>query len=260
MEAKRRATVAKRCGARAAATGRLTPAACLQPRVMSRLSFSPFLLSVLLLGPGVFVSGCASTYQVTVEADARPTADAAPRVSFRIDDKSVAASTGPLRRGEIANHLRAALSAQGLYEAPDAARADMVVEISYGIGPARVQQTVYQEIVNGRPAAAGEGLGPPPEGVARELMGYTALASTTVTREKHLSICARENRSAEAERPSEDLWRVHVSIESDSEDLRGHLPVLAAVAMDHLGRNTEGPTTTTRRDDDGAIRFIRQGF
>jgi hypothetical protein len=199
-------------------------------------------------------------YEVKVEAETRPEAMSVSRVSFRIEDKSADPGASALRRNEIAGHIRTALSAQGLYEAPDATTADLVVEISYGIGPARTQRTVYQELAYGRPVMDAQRLGPPPEGVAREMMGYTELATTTVTHEKHLSICARANRANQDEKPAEDLWRVHVSIENESEDLRGHLAVLTTVAMDHMGRATHGPAAITLRSDDEAIRFVKKGL
>lgn len=226
---------------------------------MAHFSSDRLVSGVWLLAAALF-SGCASTYDVKVHADARPQPEASPRHSFRIDDRSATAGPSALREREIAGHLRTALSAQGLFEAPEAVRPDIVVELTYGLGPPRVQRKVYQEIVNGRPMPAGQRVGPPPEGVAREMMGYVALAETTITREKHLSICARTNRADEDEGPAEDLWRVHVTIESESEDLRGHLPVLASVAMDHIGRSTEGALSVTLRSDSEAIRFVRKGM
>ncbi|MDO8539616.1 MAG: hypothetical protein Q7S40_04185 [Opitutaceae bacterium] len=227
---------------------------------MSDFCLLPFLVRCGFLAAGLFAGGCTSVYKVRVEAMARPNSVSPGRASYRIEDQSAVPAAGVLRHQEIANQIRTALSAQGLYEAPDAQAADMVVEISYGIGPPHAQRTVYEELAFGRPMTAAERRGPPPEGVAREMMGYTALAETIVLREKHLSICARENHAQAEEKPAEDLWRVDVMIEDESDDLRGHLPVLASAAMDHIGRTTNGATAVTLRSDDDAIRFIRRGL
>lgn len=208
----------------------------------------------------IVVAGCTSVYQVKVEALARSGAVAANATSYRIKEPVGAASSGSLRQKEIANHIRTALSAHGLYEAPDPASADLVVEIDCGIGPERVQRTVYEELAFGRPGRGGRLKGAPPEGVAREMMGYTALADTIVVREKHMSICARQNQPAGSGARPVDVWRVYVSIEDEGDDLRGHLPILASAAMDHLGQTTDGPASLTLRGDDEAVRFIRKGM
>lgn len=136
----------------------------------------------------------------------------------------------------------------------------MIVEISYGIDAPTVTQTVYQEIAFGRPVSPSERIGPPPEGVAREMMGYTALVETRVARIKHVAICARANRTDTEESPAPEAWRVHASIDNESGDLRGHLPTLFAAAMDYIGRTTDGETSFTMKSDDEAIRFVQRGM
>ena len=224
---------------------------------MPRHPLLHFFCCTLAVAAAIGVSGCTSAYQVKVEAMARPTASA-PATSFRIQEPPHAGSIGPLRREEIASHVRTALSAHGLYEAASPDAADLIVEIDYGMGPERVQHTVYEEVAFGRPGGGGRLKGPPPEGVAREMMGYSELANTVVVREKHMSICAR--KPAGGDEPPIDVWRVYVSIEDEGDDLRGCLPVLASAAMDHMGRSTGGPASVTLRSDDEAIRFIRKGM
>lgn len=226
---------------------------------MPRPSFVRFVSCALPLATAIGLSGCTSAYQVKVEAMARPIATATGAASFRIKEPPHASDIGPLRREEIASHVRTALSAHGLYEAANPESADLIVEIDYGIGPERVQQTVYEEVAFGRPGGGGRLKGPPPEGVMREMMGYSELANTIVVREKHMSICARQ-KPAGVDEPPVDVWRVYASIEDEGDDLRGRLPVLASAAMDHMGRTTDGPASVTVRSDDEAIRFIRKGM
>jgi hypothetical protein len=205
-------------------------------------------------------TGCVSTYQIQVDASARALPATSSPASYHIRDRTAAGGEHTLRPDEIARHVRTALSAHGLYEAQNQDAADIVVEISYGVGPPRVQHRVRETLVFGRPAAVGELNGAAPEGVAREMMGYTPLVEASVTREKHMALIARQNRTGDAARPPEDLWRVQVSIENESSDLRGHLDVLASAAMDHIGRTTDGPAALTLRSDDDAVRFIRKGL
>lgn len=227
---------------------------------MSRFSTTPLLRRTLACAAAALFAGCTSVYQVKVEALARPVAASGGAVSYRIKDAADGTRADSLRRQEIARHVRTALSAHGMYESPSAASADLVVEIEYGIGPERVQQTVYQELANGRPVREGELRGARPEGVARELMGYTELANTTVVREKHMSICARQNRQGDSDEPPVEVWRVYVSIDDEGDDLRGRLPVLASAAMDHVGGTTQGVASMEVRSDDERVKFIRKGM
>lgn len=204
-------------------------------------------------------AGCASTYEVSVKATSRIAGVSPGGTSFVIHDPNRAA-LGELRTAEIGNALRTALSAHGLHEAADSKTADLVVEITYGIDPAKVSRVEHQEFVFGRPVMPGDRLGPPPEGVARELMGYSQTVSTEFTREKHVSICARGVRGSAEEQLGEDFWRVHVVIANDSDDLRGHLPVLISAAMDYIGRTTDGEVTMAMRSDDDAIQFVQRGL
>ena len=213
------------------------------------------LVFVAALGGG----GCASTYKVAVDASARTQGVPPGAASFHIHNHH-AAMLSALRRSEIENCLKAALSAHGLYEAPNPQAADMLVEISYGITPPREKVVATEELIFGRPASAAEHMGRPPEGVMREVMGYTPIVTTTIIREKYMSICARTNQARADHPPPADLWRVHVRIEDESDDLRGHLPVLISAAMDHIGRSTEGEEEITLQSDDEAIRFVRKGF
>jgi hypothetical protein len=228
------------------------------------MSSIPVPLRALCLLSAIWLSGgCASVYDVKVDAASRVAGFSSGGTSFAIVSvrNQSGSEPGELRRKEIATSVKTALSAHGLYEAPDPGAADLVVEIRYGIDPAKVTRTVDQELAFGRPVGAFDRLGSPPEGaVARAMMGYAQLESTEVTREKYVSICARENRAMGTERPPQDFWQVHVTIESESDDLRGHLPVLVSAAMDYIGRTTEGEVTLTMRKDDEAIRFVQRGM
>ena len=223
---------------------------------MSSLSFPRTFVASIALAAAVFSAGCASTYHVKVDASTRPEAARPLRSSFRIEDKTAPGQDG-LRFKEVANQVSAALLANGFHRAVEPGLADIVVEISYGMGDEEVERTVYQEIAYGRPVPADGRIGVPPPGVAREMMGYAQIASSVVHREKYLSLRACTNR-ATGTQPPEDLWQVHASLEDGSDDLRGSLLVLATAAMEHIGYSTNGPVTLTLRSDDDAIQFMRR--
>lgn len=213
---------------------------------------------IVLVLAALWLGGCASVYEVRVDAMSRVSGVSPGGTSFAIIDRA-GTGNGSLRQNEIAGLMRTALSAHGLYEA-SVDKAEMIVEISYGMDPEKRTETIYQEIVFGRPTLPSERIGQPPEGVARAMIGYEQMVSTEVSRLKHISICARANRAETDESPSPDVWRVHVSIENESADLRGHLPILISGAMDFIGRTSDGEITFTLRSDDEAIRFVEKGM
>lgn len=229
----------------------------LRVRLLMLRPLSLRLVAALAVAAGGFAGGCATTHQVWVEASVGANARAVRGASYHLIDYAVRDGGSALRQKEIAAQVRTALAARGLYEARDAAAADFVVEIDYGLGPPRTTRKVYQELVFGRPVPASEGPRPAPEGVAREMMGYAPMANIAERREKHLLVSVRENRSrAKAAAPTE-LWRVRVGIESEGEDLRGHLPLLMTAAMEQLGRESDGAMTIALRDDDAAVELVR---
>ena len=214
----------------------------------------------LLAGTALLASlGCATTYDVTVRAIARHAVGRPEATSFVIRDAN-GSSLGELRRREIATAVRTALSAHGLHEAGEAKAADLVVEIAYGIEPPSIKETVTQEIAFGRPVIVGDRLGAAPEGVTRELMGYTEVVSTEIVREKYVTICGRRNATDDTILPASDLWRVDVTIANESQDLRGHLPILISAAMDFIAKSTDGEITIGMRSDDEAVQFVQRGM
>jgi hypothetical protein len=214
---------------------------------------------MLTLAIGLLASGCTSSYAVKVMAVSRPPPSARAPTSYRLHTAGATVAEDTLRYQEAAQHIKTALSAQGLYEAVDANSADMIVEVVYGMDAPRVKLEEYQTPVFGNPALPpGQRIdaSPIPE---KELVGYDQVTHAVLVREKHLSIYGRERTAPDEHTPPREIWRVDASIEDESADLRGYLPILASAAMDQIGHTTDSITTTVHADGD-AIRFIRRGL
>lgn len=236
----------------------------------NRLSRSLLAGGLLLLA---LAGGCATKREVTVDSLAEPGFRDQKQLSYTIRAKVRGNQSGSeLRDQEAVAHIKTALSAQGMWEAPNAEEADLVIEVEYGMDNPRVRFDVVQapvysgvvpeEAVRQYPAAnapeitGGGGL------TVGRLRGVDhSMVTVPVTiREKHLTVSGRENRPAVEGRPPPEVFRVSASIEDESEDLRGSLPVLAAAAMDKIGQPTEGEATATIREDSEAVIFIRRGM
>jgi hypothetical protein len=218
-------------------------------------------------------AGCASSYTVKVDAMRAPVPAEKKISSYQIRPANAALEPQGLRYREAVQQVKTALSASGLFEAPTSATADMIVEIDYGMEPPRMKlEEVDLQKIDGVAAAASAQAAPVrnSDGSYRADMpdGRTACDGgetepelrPVVVCEKYMSVTGRENHAAADGRPAPELWRVHVSIEDESRDLRDYLPVLLSVAMDEIGKDTGGGQTVTLSEQDEAIRFIKRGM
>lgn len=225
----------------------------MKPNNVSRLAARVLAAAIVGLG-----GGCATRYEVKVTSINRATPADRDIASYDVRARPNVAAEDSLRYKEAAQHIKTALSARGLYEAPTGASADMIVEIDYEIAPPRLKYEDCSTAIFAVARDANDGRNEMDP--TKEVVAYKENRYSVVIREKRLSVCGRKNQPAKEGRPPEEIWRVDVSIEDESHDLREYLPILASAAMDEIGRNTDGTTTTTLKEDDEAIRFIKKGL
>lgn len=220
-------------------------------------------------------AGCStsSTYRVKVDAITKPVpADAQ---SFKLKSKDPRLGEENLRYREAAGFVRTALSGKGLYEAPSEDKADMIVELDYGMDAPRakmerVSVPVYAQVGGGvrydsvpvtdsrgntsyRTVAVYE----PPRS---ELIGYDDVPRMVNIYEKYLKITARENKAASEGRPPAELWSIHASAEDESKDLRKYLPIMASATVDYIGQDSSSQKVVKVRADGPGVDFIRKGM
>lgn len=225
------------------------------------------------------MAGCQNTYNLKVDALTRPqTAVAAEQaVSYRIRPKNPSIEEDTLRYREAKEFVKTALSGKGMYEASDPDKADVVVEMDYGVSEPRVKQEVrtepiyvtipgrtYTQLVvvgtdaQGNPIYRTITIQEPP---TTEHVGDREYLVTVINYEKHLRLSARENAPVAEGRPPPEIWTVDVSSEGESRDLRKYLPALAAATMDYIGTDTGGQKSVKLQDKkDGAVDFVKKGL
>jgi hypothetical protein len=216
------------------------------------------------------LAGCQSAEQLTLDASNRPAKE--PVESYSLVVKDPAIETDTLRHQEAERLVKAALAGNGYYESPDPARADMAITIDYGIGPARTETAVVSHpIYRSVPRSHTESVltGTTPDG--RDI--YTSVTiqdppdvvyageDTGMVREtvydKRLVLQARKVRPAVPNGAPDDLWTVEVLSTGPTHSLRQTLPVLAAVALEHMGEDTEGPKAIKLTDAE-AVAFVKK--
>lgn len=228
---------------------------------------------VVPFAAGLLLTGCtSSTYEVKVDAITKP-AVAKEAQSYKLKSKNPALGEENLRYKEAADYVRTALSGKGLYEAAEADRADMIVELDYGMETPRtkmerVSVPVYAQVGGGVrydsiPVTDSRGnrslrtvaVYDPPRS---ELIGYEEMPRPVTIYEKYLRITARENKAASEGRPPAELWSIQASAEDESKDLRKYLPIMASATIDYIGQDSSNQKVVKIRADAPGVEFVRK--
>jgi hypothetical protein len=232
------------------------------------------LVSALFFIAGSLFSGCANYTEVKVDSLAKP--NAAEAISYKIHNSNPQISEDSLRNKEAVGFVRTALSGKGMYETTDAAHADLVLDVDYGVGPPQIRHETVSEPVyitlpgevrtervqvgtdrNGNPIYQTVTYQDPPR---TELAGYRDYVITTTVYEKYLRMSARENKPATEGRPASEVWTVDVTSEGQSKDIRKTLPVLAAASIDYVGKDSHGQKVIRLKDSDKDVAFVKKGM
>ena len=200
--------------------------------VLSSLKANLFIAFSALLG------GCTtSTYIVQVDAiaqSAEPVLAAQPPQSYEIRTTNPKMDEGSLRYKEVAGFVKTALSGKGMYEAPRPDKADVVIDIDYGMDSPRIkfdtqsipvyaqtgggvryeQVPIYDlrhNIIGFRSVAIAEP-------IRTELLTFEEVVRPVIVYEKFLKISARSNQEAVEGRAPPEVWSINVSAEDESKD------------------------------------------
>lgn len=238
--------------------------------------FAPRRVWPLLSALALVVAGCATNpvHQIKVDAIAKPNG-AAESISYRIRSKDPRLGDESLRYKEASEFVRTALSGKGMYEAPTEERADMIVELDYGMDTPRtkvesVSVPVYAQVGGGVryetvPVVDARGISsrrtvavydePRPQ-----LVGYDSLPKQVTIYEKYIRLTARENKPGVEGRPPAELWTVQVSAEDESKDLRKYLPMMASASVEYIGKDSTNQQIVNVREKSPGVEFIRRGM
>jgi hypothetical protein len=225
------------------------------------------LLPVLLWS----ISGCQTGEQLTLDATSRPAKERVASYSLAVGDPTI--ETDSLRHKEAAALVKAALAGNGYYESPDPVEADMVIKVDYGIDRGRSEMVQESSpVYRMEPGATstitvGTGtMGPDGQEIYRTVTVrepdervYVGERFSSVKRmiyEKRLVLEARRTRADGPGQAPEDVFIVEVLSTGEDHDLRKTLPVLAAVALEHMGEETNGRKAVTMTDTE-AIAFVK---
>lgn len=228
----------------------------------------------------LLLAGCISSQTYTVQVDSiAATGDNQPAPSgqsYHIRTRNPQLNEDSLRYKEVADYVRTALSGRGMYEAPSPDKADVVIDVDYGMESPRIKfetlsnpvvvqvaGTVREELVAIRDTS-GNIVGyrsiTLQEPDRNEFMGMKETIQPVLIYEKYLRLSARPNQETAEGRPATEVWSVNVSTEDGSQELRKYLPVLASASADYIGVNTKEERPVKINEGDEGVTFVKQGL
>jgi hypothetical protein len=231
--------------------------------------------TILPAALALLMTGCSTSpsYRVKVDAITKPAPVGAQ--SFKIKSKDPRLGDESLRYREASEFVKTALSGKGLYEAPSEDKADMIVELDYGMEAPRtkierVSTPVYAQVGGGVrydsvPVTDSRGntsyrTVAVYDSPRSELIGYDDMPRQVTIYEKYLKITARENKPASEGKGPSELWSIHASAEDESKDLRKYLAIMASATVDYIGQDSSSQKIVKVRGDGPGVDFIRKGM
>jgi hypothetical protein len=230
-------------------------------------------LGMWLASVSLFFWGCATRHEMHVDAVTQPAGKEI--ASYHLQTKVPVDEMDSLRIKEATSVIRTALSGRGLYEENNPDKADVIVNVDFGVEAPRVRMEIssvpvyaqtgggvrYEETTvrdaKGAPSTRVVPVYEPPKS---EMIGYRDVMVPVNTYEKYLRISAHENKPTVEGRPPAEIWSVSVKSEDESKDLRKYLPLLASASIDYIGKETKTEKVVKVGEEDPAVDFVKKGF
>ena len=191
---------------------------------------------------GILVlAGCATNYMVEVDALKSSNVEELYE-SFHIVSADPEIDREVPQFEAVSKYLKAALSGKGMYEAPDGETADLIIEVSFGIGDPEIEFEEISVPADGYPGMY----------VLTEVVPITIYG-------KFLRISARDNKEIDQLESLEEVWHLYISARDKSSDLEKYLSLLVAAGQDFMGQETKGQVRVKIKDESDAVVFIKGG-
>ncbi|HEX9781999.1 MAG TPA: hypothetical protein VGA56_04605 [Opitutaceae bacterium] len=236
-------------------------------RWVSRLSRSCIRTSLCFSALGALAAlstGCATHYKYGVEA-VNQAADGNAHLSYQLVDVRPGAKAGDPLFSRASRDVQTALSSKGLYAAPAGTTPHLVIEVDFGISAPVVTHRIRKEPVfvmvpraSGLSASYGGDLR---SGRMEPLyLESREIPYIVTTYEKFLRLTAREHGPSSAGSRGRQIWSVFVANQDKSDQLARHVRLMAAAAMDHIGRDLASERRVVLTMRDGRVVFVERGM
>lgn len=221
-------------------------------------------LIILIL---LVLSGCAFTprsMEVRSDVDALATTEAQNKRQFVILPGNKDTNENDLLFIEFKNYVERALIQRGFVKAPSLETGDVVLFLSYGIGEPQVHQFSYDVPIwtsySYYPYYYGRrrGYSPRPS-VAYGVSGYTQRIESYTLYRRYLILDAYEMGAYLNKQTPQQLWKISVQSQGQSNDLRLTLPFMVTAMQPYIASNTRRIMTVDVDELSPLLRDIRLG-
>jgi hypothetical protein len=211
----------------------------------------------------VSLAGCAapqtkSDVPLTHVVKVNATATEAPKKgsAFTIVPVRGSVDDSTLLYAEATRVVTSALQTKGLHAAPHVEKADVIVEIEYGMAPPRVASRgilLTPELAEPPPT-------PPRAGVPTETNVANLRSAARGPLEKRLVLTAKEAKKItdDSPTPPRTLWSVELTTIDLSNDIRRYFPILASVALDQMGNDSGGSQLVRVNENDKTVVLLKK--
>jgi len=216
---------------------------------------------ISILASLIFLSGCSTVYRVKLNALTNPDINLSKIENYSIKSGNPRVYKEDLEYKKFEKYVKKALASQGWYEKIESQsnEADMNIDIAYGVSQPKiifkkVTRPVQTSVTISMGSSRGQRTG------SRIPVRVTRMENViipTTEYEKFLRITARENTEDSYEMPVQ-IFTVYIKIQDKSNDLGKYMPVLVAVMMDHIGKETDNTEEIKITANDEAVEFILQ--
>lgn len=220
----------------------------------------------LLVLPVLF-AGCSSTYSFKVNALKNEDVQESHHRTYKLTSPDPEIDETDPQYYQVAEYVRAALAERGLVEAGPNEKADMVIEVDYGMSDPHVEVRANFKSPFELPSGVSRTVSKPvvdEEGnvtYKREaVMIYEPDYYPVTTYEKYLELKANEYGDEDPNEVKVQLWSVRVKSVDESDELEKYLPMMAAAAVPYVGEDTGEQREIKLREDDHRVAYVKNGL
>ncbi len=219
-----------------------------------------------LIFAALLLSGCAS--RITLQVDSITDTEVSPGGTYILKSGMRNIREDDLYFREFSGYFHQALAAKGFQQTTDPAQAEMIILFSYDISRGRTTRHIYTtpvyDVVGGYSINYEETKSDSSGTTTTSGKNYLPLRHRQIGRNVHISKQTTYTGYAalEARRPGGNhkippLWKTSVQGASDSNDLRGLMPILATAAAPYLAADTGKSIKIHLTENDQRVRDMR---
>lgn len=221
-----------------------------------------------ILASFLFLSGCATSFNIKVDSLATP--EAVSKTRYLVTPASQEVNANDLQFLEFASYVERALTNRGFARVDSFDNADIVIFMAYGIGDPQLNPysvsipqwgqtgvsgsttTGTMNTFGNTATYSGTTTYTPTYGVT----GYQTVSGTRVTYFRYLILDALDVQTYKDTQELRQVWQTVITSTGSSGDLRRVMPLLVVAGESHLATNTGKQVPVTLTESNKRVRAL----